>query len=241
VIVEYTEGARSRSIVANACVVTVPLGVLQARKICFSPALPRTFQRAVDSSAMGLLNKSCLFFASQADCFWDLSKTLIHCISATSADTTFLPSDGSLGDPFGTSHPRGYCPWILNMVKVAAIPAIILYTGTEFSLAWERHSDDELTQHFLALLTRLFPVSGPVPQPVRAVHTRWSQDPFSLGSYSHRRVGFDDKRGFTDLAGPFWGGRLAFAGEHTSADSFAMVHGALAEGERAAGVVLGAA
>jgi monoamine oxidase len=71
-----------------------------------------------------------------------------------------------------------------------------------------------------------------VPDPIGYVITRWADDPFALGSYSYLGVGAsnDDRR---SLAAPV-DDRVFFAGEATSAEYAATVHGAYLSGVRAA-------
>ncbi|MBK9179769.1 MAG: FAD-dependent oxidoreductase [Acidimicrobiales bacterium] len=78
-----------------------------------------------------------------------------------------------------------------------------------------------------------------VPAPAAMARTSWSQDPWSLGSYSFLAVGADpDMR--VALAAPV-ADRLFFAGEATSTTGPSTVHGALASGERVADEVRGVA
>jgi monoamine oxidase len=65
--------------------------------------------------------------------------------------------------------------------------------------------------------------------------SRWSQDPYARGSYSHALPGHAGKRAV--LAAPV-DGRLFFAGEATSPNFFSTAHGARDSGERAAAEVL---
>jgi monoamine oxidase len=65
--------------------------------------------------------------------------------------------------------------------------------------------------------------------------SRWSHDPFALGSYSHALPGQAHQRAL--LAAPV-DGRLFFAGEATSPNFFSTAHGAGDSGERAAREVL---
>jgi monoamine oxidase len=67
--------------------------------------------------------------------------------------------------------------------------------------------------------------------------SRWSHDPFALGSYSHALPGHAHKRAV--LAAPV-DGRLFFAGEATSPNFFSTAHGAGDSGERAAREVMAA-
>lgn len=60
---------------ADRCVVTVPIGVLKARKITFEPALPARKREAVDALGSGLLDKLWLQFPSV---FWDKNADAIE-------------------------------------------------------------------------------------------------------------------------------------------------------------------
>jgi len=75
-----------------------------------------------------------------------------------------------------------------------------------------------------------------LPAPTAFVRTRWAADPWTLGSYSYLGVGAS-ARDRERLAAPV-DGQLFFAGEATSVDYAATVHGALMSGIRAAGEVL---
>lgn len=196
-------------------IVTVPLGVLKAALIEFVEPLPSIFQDALNMSGMGLLNKSILIFD---DVFWDPHASFIIAVG----DRNAFPTD------------CGY--WFLNLHKFFQVKALVLFTGSEHSERLELLSDSELTSSIMVTLNRLYPLTS--RPPTRALHTRWMSDPLSRGSYSYRRVGFRHDVGFKAFHRSFYGGRLHFAGEHTSARSFATVHGALESGERVAKTIL---
>ncbi|MEV0261108.1 FAD-dependent oxidoreductase [Streptomyces sp. NPDC050617] len=59
---------------ADRCVITVPLGVLKARKITFEPALPVQKREAIDALGFGLLDKLWIQFPSV---FWDKNADLV--------------------------------------------------------------------------------------------------------------------------------------------------------------------
>ena len=80
---------------------------------------------------------------------------------------------------------------------------------------------------------------GRVPEPLAMIRTSWSTDPWARGSYSYLPVGATPALRAA-LAQPI-NGQLFFAGEATSSDAPATVHGALASGQRAAQEVLDAA
>ncbi len=77
--------------------------------------------------------------------------------------------------------------------------------------------------------------SAAVPDPTAVLITRWAQDPFAFGSYSYLAVG-SSNRDRERLAEPV-DRRLFFAGEATSTDYAATVHGAYLSGQRVAGTV----
>jgi len=78
--------------------------------------------------------------------------------------------------------------------------------------------------------------SGPIPEPTDALVTRWRQDPFARGSYSY--LAADARPADRDLLAASSADRLFFAGEATSNDFPATVHGALDSGRRAAAEIL---
>lgn len=81
----------------------------------------------------------------------------------------------------------------------------------------------------------------PIPRP-DAVHvSRWAQDEFSRGSYSHMITGISEtahREEFQKAIVNKQGAALRFAGEHTSRNHFATVHGALLSGWREADAIL---
>lgn len=87
--------------------------------------------------------------------------------------------------------------------------------------------------------TRLPTNTRLVPEPLAMIRTSWSTDQWARGSYSFLPVGATPSLRVA-LAQPI-NGRLFFAGEATSSDAPATVHGALASGTRAAQEVIDAA
>src|SRR4051794_21003183 len=72
-----------------------------------------------------------------------------------------------------------------------------------------------------------------VPEPISCLVTRWSRDPFALGSYTYVKVG-GDPSDITELSEPIGDGRVRFAGEATSPHYLASCHGAYLSGIREA-------
>jgi len=87
--------------------------------------------------------------------------------------------------------------------------------------------------HFIYLSTGIFQPKGiTVPDPIQSICTRWGSDPFSYGSYSHVSVQSSGKD--YDILAENVGNRLFFAGEATSRQYPATMHGAFMSGLREA-------
>jgi monoamine oxidase len=194
---------------AGAVVVTVPLGVLKAGSIQFSPALSEPKSRAIATLGMGALSKSCLRFESQ---FW--------------------PDDAELIDIVPSASRRGQWVESLSLTGLVDVPALMMFNAGKFARAVETMTDAEVIASASAALTPAFPA---VPAPTGLLRSTWSVDPFSLGSYSFIGVGASlaDRDA---LAAPE--GRRFFAGEACSHDHAGTVHGAYTSGEAAANAVL---
>ena len=192
------------------CVVTVPLGVLQASRIAFSPSLPSSFTASLQQNAMGLLNKSILLFD---EVFWD-DASVLYCLA---------------------SPPRRpYVGWFFNDHKYSGgcRKALVFLTGSDDARDAETKTDDERTAELVDILRCMY--GERCRPPVKSLHTRWLSDEFARGSYSYRRVGFDPNVGFKGFQMPYWDERLFFAGEHTNREYSSTVHGAVVSGRRAA-------
>lgn len=75
-----------------------------------------------------------------------------------------------------------------------------------------------------------------VPNPIQTVCTKWGSDPLCRGSYSHVRVGSSGRD--YDILAENIGERLFFAGEATSRQYPATMHGAFLSGLREAASIL---
>jgi monoamine oxidase len=195
---------------ADHAIVTVPLGVLKRGTLGFSPPLSDGKQAAISRLGVGLLHKTWLRFPTA---FWR----------------------ERLDDPLmGYRNARlgAWCEW-LNLDAVTGTPILLGFNAGPEAERLEGLSDAGIVAEAMAVLEILF---GPdLPDPIDAVISRWGQDPLALGAYSFLAVGasLDDRRalGVTEH------GRLHFAGEATSTEAAATIHGAYAEGLRAADLV----
>lgn len=193
---------------ADYAVITVPLGVLKAGKIAFSPPLPPEKRTAIERLTMGVLNKAYLQFDTV---FWDEDSDLIGFMD----DTT-----GRWGE-------------FLNLYKLLGVPVLLGFNASPYGETIESWSDEDIIADALEVLAKTY---GTVPQPIGTVITRWKQDKWSYGSYSSLGVGATSAD-YEALAQSI-GDTLYFAGEATNSTYAGTVHGALLSGWRVADELL---
>ncbi len=187
---------------ADYAIVTVPLGVLQAGAIQFTPSLPPAKQGAIERLGMGQYEKLILRFPRQ---FWPQEPQRFQFL--TEADPPFFTS------------------W-LNLAHYTGRPALATYHAGSLARRANRIATGELVGQAMAVLRRLFGADAPEPEAM--VRTVWETDPFARGSYSFSRVGSrPEDRAL--LAQPV-AGRLFFAGEATHPAYYATAHGAYESG-----------
>ena len=189
----------------DRAVITLPLGVLQSGDVQFSPALPREKQNAIRDLGMGLLDKVYLRFPNV---FWPKDAELI----------------GYLGENKGE-----WAEW-LNMAYYTDAPILLGFNAATFARKTEAWSDQQIVDSAMTALRTMF--SSNVPDPLEWQITRWATDPYAKGSYSYLPPGTDGNS-LEALAEPV-ADRLYFAGEATSLEYQATVHGAYLSGVRAA-------
>lgn len=190
---------------ADIVLITVPLGVLKKNAIQFSPALSVEKQHAIDNLAMGLFNITALKFPHA---FWPNESQIL----------------------FFTQFNNHSISTFFNLHHFIKEPIIIGYSGGECAKKIETLSDTELVKQTMDNFNDFFGKN--IPEPESFITTRWSQNPFSYGSYSYIPVGAsgDD---YEALAKPE-SNRLFFAGEATSSIYPATTHGAYLSGIREA-------
>jgi monoamine oxidase len=131
VALRFASGA---SVVADAAVVTLPLGVLKAGSVAFSPALPTRKREAIAALGMGTLDKLYLRFDRV---FWDAAPTWI------TTPETGLP-------------PGHFNDW-LNMAKFTGAPVLLAFNGGPAALALSELSDEALLAQALGVLQAAYP------------------------------------------------------------------------------------
>ena len=204
----------SRVFRASAAILTVPLGVLQARSVAFTPQPAEIFD-AADSLAMGPVARVVYEFDSD---FWSQSGL---------EGLSFLFAPESTPPTWWTTSPR---------------PSSML-TGWMAGRKASKLKMDALPDTGLATLGAILGSSrhGKPPLDVRKHLVRWHLhnwqiDPYSLGAYTYVPAGA--VHASDELCVPVEE-TLYFAGEHTDTSGhWGTVHGALRSGYRAAEQVL---
>ena len=194
------------TISASKVIITVPTNLIANESIRFHPALPQKVDAAANLP-LGLADKTMLALDEPND----------------------LPKDGSLRGAtmrtaMGTYHLR---PFGQNCIEG--------FFGGRFARELEAAGEGALIAASIDEIVAL--LGSDYRRKLKPLgESRWAQDVFAHGSYSHALPGHADKRAV--LAAPV-DDRLFFAGEATSPHFFSTAHGAQETGVRAAGEVIG--
>ena len=190
-------------------IVTLPLGVLKAGNVKFTPALPQAKQNAIEQLGMGVLNKCYLRFAAA---FWPTDVDWLE----------YVPEQ------------RGaWTEWV-SLMRTHKLPVLLGFNAAEQGRAIEAWTDEQIVASAMQTLRIIF--GNAIPDPLDYQITRWASDPYALGSYSFNPVGYTPALR-TELAKPL-GQKVFFAGEATEAQHFSSAHGAYLSGLRAAKEIL---
>lgn len=193
---------------ADRIIVTLPLGVLKRGGVTFSPELPEDKTQAIQGLGMGTLNKIAVRFVRS---FWGKDSVLAK-----------------------LSGPHRHAGWMLNLEPIVDAPILVGFMTHPSTGTHTQESDEETLNNFLADLEACF--GDAVERVDDYVVTRWQEDEWAYGAYSHIPVGgsgvlYDDLARTVD-------GVLYFAGEATHRDHPATAHGAAMSGLRVAEEIL---
>ena len=207
---------------ADYVVSTIPLGVLQNNENLFNPKLSEdeNKKQALENLGMGTMDKMYLIFDNA---FWDKKQynpgdnnTYIHRV--------VYPGEKSTKS----------WKFFLNVNTFFKESILLAFHTGSTAKIMDGKDDDELEKESQQILQKMFPNSK-VNEP-KIVRTQWTEDPWSLGSYSFVKTsGSSDD--FDRLAEPLED-KVFFAGEATVRCSFGTVHGAYTSGYRAAREIL---
>ncbi|KAF9643186.1 amine oxidase [Thelephora ganbajun] len=197
---------------AEYVIVTFSLGVLQNDEVVFEPRLPAWKVEAIESMSMGTYTKIYLQFPRK---FWFDTQMALYADVERGRYPVWQSFD----------HPDFFPGSGILFVTV---------TG-DFSHRIEYLTDSQVKSEVMTVLrTKMYPHLSPseIPDPVDFYFERWWSNPLFRGSYSNWPASFFEEH-HEDLVRTI-GGRVGFAGEHTSAKHFGFLHGAYFSGVRAA-------
>lgn len=219
-------GKRLQEFAGSRAVITLPLGVLQAKHhqrgaVRFVPELPRQTQSAIDGIEMGQATRITLQFRER---FWEKLN-----LDGTNRRENF--------SQLGFVH----CPeapfaswWTLLPVRAAVL---IGWAGGPAAEKFVGRGKDYAVEEALSSLRQILGVSeDKLRNLLLAAYTQdWGSDPFARGAYSYLPVnGLEAQR---TLARPL-DDTIFFAGEAISVGHIGTVHGAIASGHSAAAEIL---
>ncbi|KAM7266193.1 hypothetical protein ACFE04_004090 [Oxalis oulophora] len=146
--------------VADAAVVTVPLGVLKSKRIQFEPKLPDWKESAIDELGIGIENKIIMHF-----------------------EKVFWPNVEFLGVVAETSYG---CSYFLNLHKATGHSVLVYMPSGQLARDIQKMSDEAAANFAFLQLKKILTDASP---PIQYLVSRWGSDIDSLGSYSYDRVG----------------------------------------------------
>lgn len=194
---------------ADFVLITVPLGVLKAKAINFSPALPVFKQNAIEKVGMNCVNKFLLVWETA---FWD--------------DVQYISYTPEIKDKFN---------YFVNVKKYQPSQnALMTFAYAEYARKTETMSDQQIIDEIMTHLKDMY--GAEIPLPKEFYRTNWQSNENTYGSYSYTAVGTEMSH-FEDLATSL-NDQLFFAGEHTEVDYFSTVHGAYLSGIREANKII---
>ena len=207
-------GGSTMDYTADAVVVAVPLGVLQANAVTFSPALPASYTAAIARMQFGVVNKAVAVFDTD---FW----------SAGCGNELML----AINKQNASIDSRGMFPYFMNTNRVwPGKNALLGFAVGRYAIASEQKTDAEVQADFMSRIRQQFPSA---PDPTTFIRTKWGSDPFAKGSYT-TDSSINMEMNELQLLSRAVSASLTFAGEHTSPVWAATVHGAYQSGQRAA-------
>ena len=208
---------------ARRCVITLPLGVLQAGDVRFSPE-PEGIWRAMSGMRMGQV---CRFTMVFRRAFWTSIEPQPE---MRSMSFLFSPEQ----TPF--SPEQTISVWWTSLPEDSR--TLTGWIGGPRSASLLAMSQDDLAHHACAALAQIFDTEPAwVWEQMLSMHQHaWDADPYARGAYSYVAVGGIDAS--QRMSEPVED-TLFFAGEHTDISGhWGTVHGALRSGLRAAEQIL---
>ncbi|XP_022981157.1 probable polyamine oxidase 2 [Cucurbita maxima] len=142
--------------VADAAIVSVPLGVLKANTIKFEPKLPDWKESAISDLGVGVENKIILQF-----------------------EQVFWPNVEFLGVVAETTYE---CSYFLNLHKATGHSILVYMPAGQLAEDIEKLSDEAAANFAFTQLKKILPDAS---EPINFLVSRWGTDIDTLGSYSY--------------------------------------------------------
>lgn len=194
---------------ADYILVTVPLGVLKANSIQFTPTLPTAKQNAIQKIGMNCVNKFLLTWDTP---FWDNSQYIVY-----------------------TPETKDKFNYFVNVNKYnPSSNALMTFAYADYARQTEIMTDAQIISEIMLHLKDIY--GNSIPNPTNILRTKWQSNVNSFGAYSYTAIGTEIQH-YDDLAEEI-SDKLFFAGEHTNADYFSTAHGAYLSGIREADKII---
>ncbi|KAI7866445.1 hypothetical protein BDF14DRAFT_1728301 [Spinellus fusiger] len=225
------------TIIADYCICTFSLGVLQSDIVDFNPPFPEWKREALLNFHMSTYTKIFLKFDTK---FW--------------GDWQFALYAGNFTQRLGhytvwqNLNAPGYFNAQHTMNKDLLKDNVLMVTSTyKESERIERMQDSDVQAEILQVLRRMFPHAN-VTEPTDILIPRWHTNPLFQGSYSNWPLGVS-LRHHENMRAPLGGHvlvngtvvkapRLWFSGEAMSTNYYGFLHGAWLEGKNTASNIL---
>ncbi|KAK8954593.1 putative polyamine oxidase 2 [Platanthera zijinensis] len=149
-----------KAFVADAAIITVPLGVLKSSSINFEPRLPNWKEEAIRDIGVGTENKIALHF-----------------------DRVFWPNVEFLGVVSSSTYS---CSYFLNLHKATGHPVLVYMPAGQLAHDLEKLTDEAAASFAFTQLKQILPDAS---NPIQYLVSHWGSDVNSLGSYSYDAVG----------------------------------------------------
>jgi monoamine oxidase len=194
----------SGTVTASSVIIAVPVNVLAADAIRFTPALPAHVMQAAQDCPMGSFEKLVYLLDRPLEGFGHTYSEVVDALPPTRQ--TF----GFIINPFGQ-------------------PMLQAHVGGTYARDLEAAGEGAMDE--AAMDTMVFALGSDIRKRiVKRLFTHWTSDPWTRGAYSCCKPGRAPARAaFSE----FVGGKIAFAGEHCSPNFYSTVHGAHLSGFKA--------
>ncbi|KAI9005861.1 hypothetical protein CLU79DRAFT_780794 [Phycomyces nitens] len=226
--------ANKETIIADYCICTFSLGVLQSDSVNFVPAFPDWKREALLSFHMATYTKIFLKFDTK---FWGDWQFALYAGNFTQRPGYYTVWQNLNAPGYFAADPQ-------RKNKRAANDNILMVTTTfRESERIEKLETSQVEQEIVEVLKKMFPLEN-ISRPTEILIPRWHSNPLFRGSYSNWPLGVSTQH-HNNMRAPLGGfnrsnasPRLWFSGEAMSTDFYGYLHGAWLEGRDTAASIL---